>query len=221
MPVKIPLVKRESVSERNCRMGITVVFIVMLVLCMFDSATSSRRSHKNIPMPINCRNHKHSLEAMKSDEIRWSTTGKPIAGRYIHLINNNKKLIPINRLVVLADEMIEKTRSVAKIIDHNDTGTTMIFDLKAEHDITQLVLEVNMFCRGRDNIRTTQIEIRDKDYKIVWSSDEPLPLGLRQIPVYIVKPNIVYPVPQVILCDGSSIPDQEKTLISHLQTNIW
>jgi hypothetical protein len=223
MSIQIPLIEREDALSKNCKMACTITVVVIIMMWLSNSSKSSHNSHSKIHMPTNCRNHKHSMEAMSSDTMKWSTTGKPVNAQYIVLINNNKKKIPINKLVIVQKnrQLVKVSRKDAKHINHNDKGITMTFDLGREFVATQIILDVSRFYKSRDNIATTQVEIRDKDYKIVWSSDKQLPSDKRYIYLQIVETNIIYPIPQEILCNGSTIHEQENILTANLQTNVW
>ena len=234
MPLSIPRIVREDAYTKNCRMAITIGIIILITLWVFTSSSDSNTSHKSIYIPSDDAQHfanrKLRMEPMASDEeIKNSTFGEPIKARYIVLINNDKKIIPVDKIVVVQKnrKVIERVRSQAKISYHNATGVTMTFDLGPDKTITQIILDVNRFCGYgsrhplKNNIRTTQVEARDEDYHLRWFSETILPSDKRYLPLYIVRPHIIYPAPQEILCNGNSICEQEHILNVHLQNNIW
>jgi hypothetical protein len=167
------------------------------------------------------KNPKHNMENMLSDNIPWSTIGSPVNAQYIVLINNNKKIIPITKLVVVQKnrQLLELNRKLAKFT--NDGGSIMSFNLNKEFSIAHLILDVDLFCRQKTNIATTQVELRDKNYKVVWSSDKPMFINTRYIYLDMVKANLIYPTMQNVLCNGSGISNQEDKLIDHLKRDVW
>jgi hypothetical protein len=231
----IPKVVGETDESKNAKM--TIVFVMLLIAILLCIHYQNQ--------PDNTHNH-HLTHAAHlntvSVDLHNTETNSPIKGKYIILTNMSKKNIPVQKVVVMAANRqlykidVEQSNH-CKFNKAGKYGSIMEFELPKEMLISQIMIDVNQFCGSRDNIRTTQVEIRDADRKIVWTHDRLLAVGERYVTVYVVKHDIKLDnKPQQVLCTGSpndgchgpgssayryQDQNQELQLMNNVVTNIW
>ena len=227
----VPRVENESDSSKNTKMTtvICIVFITILLLIYLQKPKSVPHVHHTT----------NQLETVAID-IHNNTTNTPVAGKYVVLTNINRKNIPVKKIVAIgANRQLYPVdiKDASKFNKAGGNGIVIEFELPKEILITQIIVDVDVLCGSHPNIRTTQVELRDADHKMVWSYGELMPVGDRYVTVYVVKPKIVYDnKPQQVLCNASAgngryghgTPayrsqdcNQELILTDNIATNSW
>ena len=152
---------------------------------------------------------------------------QPISAKYIILQNINRKTIPVNKIII-----IDNTRQIYKIsideasIKNMGSGISITFTLPRELIVTQIILDINIFCASQKNMRTTQLTLKDKKYNTTFENETPFDVGKRYIYIHMIKPKIIYggSEPEDGLCRGKpgvSDSDQELILNESLLHNTW
>jgi hypothetical protein len=206
----IPLVKRENDISKTCKMLFIISSVIILIICFFYY------KKKDIYLqPIF-----NNVEPIKSVVSNDKT--QPMLGKFIQLINLNKKNLPIYKIVI-----IDKDRNIfpiytkyAKILNIGKKGSTIQYELPKSIYISQIIIELNTFDARAKNITTTQVRIRDAEFDTVWTNNKSLYID-KYVNVYVANPNLIYPTPQQILNPDLSAYEQEVALGYHLMSNTW
>ena len=207
----IPLVQREGDVSKSCKMiFVTGVIIVALLCVMFY------KKHDTVYI---CGNSDY-VEPMS--DIRPNDQISPIFGKFIQLINLNKSMIPVDKIVIIDvnRNMIPLFTKNAKHIKIGQNGSMWQYELDKPVYISQVIIDLNMFDKRKENIVNTQLKIRDVAYEIIWSSYTTLSVK-KYIDVYIAQQDHIYPALQHILNPDLSTYGQEVTLGYHLMRNTW
>lgn len=104
--------------------------------------------------------------------------------------------------------------------DDGKSGSVIEFILPKTLYITQMIIHLDMFSKHRENIKSTQVRIRDDDHDTRWTSSHQLPVE-KYIDVYVSRPHYIYPIPQQILDPNMATSNQEVSLTHHLIHNTW
>jgi hypothetical protein len=212
--INVPLVAREEASTKNCKMMLTIGFAIIVIVVLVGT----------IRDPVS------NVEAMSdiaNNTYTEATTGEfyttnAVKGQYIVLYNINKAKLPVTKIVAIdVNRQIHPISRKNATITMHGTGTRMVFDLKKEMTLSQIVIDINVFCAARQNMQTTMVEVHDKDHTTVWHSTKPLTVDSRYISVYIQEPRIIQGEPQQVLCNGLPTCGEENILNSFLQQNVW
>ena len=206
----IPVVQRENDISKTFKMVIVTGCIIVIIVCfLYYQDTDIYIPHID-----------NTFKAIKSHKPYDIT--KPVIGKFIQLININKKILPVDKIVVVDNNnsIFPLLTKNAKYTDINKKGSMIQYELSEPIHINQLIIDLNMFDARRGNITTTQVRIRDAEYDIVWSNNDPLSVE-RYNDVYMEKKNIIYPTQQQILDPNLSTNDHEATLGYNLMKNTW
>lgn len=211
--INLPIVEGELETTKNNRMIMVTGVIVIIVLVIFIN-----HANNDLYIPDNCNNS--SCQPLFSDCI-YKNHNEIVNGRYVTIYNLRKKQIPVNKIIVIADNMIPVEPS-EKVVNPN--GVFYTFDLGKSMPISQLIIDVNL--NGNESIMsTTQVDIRDENNKVLWYNCEPLLTGDRYIYIYLSKPKLKYPDAPEKLCTDNlgSISEckQEDIVNNYLAKNIW
>ena len=207
---KITLVKRENDISKSCKMIVITGGIIVLILCfIYYNNTEIYR-----PRPCNM------IEPMKSCITDDKT--KPVLGKFIQFVNIDKKILPINQIIIIDKDynMIPISLGKGKVSHINEKGSILEFELPRPTYINQFIIDLNINDKRCDNILTTQVRIRDSEYDTVWTNKDQLYVD-RYVDVYVARPHMIYPIPQQLLDPNLSKNDQEVTLGYHLMSNTW
>lgn len=225
----IPKVVGESEFYKSIKMTtvVCIIFIVMLVGLLMQRDTPMLRNH-------------HKTDQLDAVSIDINNAANiPILSKFIVLTNINRSKIPVRKVVVMTADrqlhMLESNNPAhCKTYKSASGGIVMSFALLKEMAVSQIIIDVDVLDKSYPNIRTTQVELRDADNVIKWSYGKLLPVGDRQITVYVVEHKIIYDnKPQQILCGkgeltniygsngGSSCNDQERRLTENIAINTW
>ena len=149
-------------------------------------------------------------------------TNTPVVGKYIQILNNNKKYIPINKIVVIDTNrtVIPIYNKTAKVVKMGKNGVIFEYTLPKLTNISQVIIDVDLFDKRSENISTAQVRIRDNDYDTIWTSKGLLPLS-RYIELNIVHPKFIYPIPQQKLDNNLTKIQQDDRLNFMLMKNTW
>jgi hypothetical protein len=221
--LNVPRVVSEGSLSKNCKMMFVVSVIIVGVILLMDIQS---RYQDELYIPQYVKDNPVQMEYMTSDCINTNRENVPVMAKTIVLYNLNKMVIPVSQIIVIAEDtrIFYVSRSDSKITHPNKVGTTMRFELPNETKIKQVIIDINKFYNSRPNITTTQIEIMDKSNVVVWTNCDPLRVDNRYIYLYMVKPNIIYPIKSQKLVTGmsSSYTDiHENTLNNVLLKNTW
>jgi hypothetical protein len=147
---------------------------------------------------------------------------KPVLGKFIQFVNIDKKILPINKIIIIDKDrnMIPISLGNAKVSPSNEKGSILEFELARPTYITQFIIDLNINDKRCDNILTTQVRIRDSDYDTVWTNKDQLYVD-KYVDVYVARPHMIYPIPQHVLDPNLSKDGQEVTLGFHLMSNTW
>lgn len=216
MSLNVPLVVRENATAVNCRMVASVGIIIILLLVL--SQTETRIPEPTVEGMSMIENNTY----IHVPQSEYYTTD-PVEGRFVVIRNNNKKSLPIDRIVVVgADRDMQYYKRKHAIIQKSGKhGVAFIFKLPRDTLISQIILDTNIFCEDQKNMHASHVEIRDGDFKSVWNNTDPLEIGIRYIFVYVQKPKIIHGDPQSVLCNGLPSCAQENKLNLQLQRDIW
>ncbi len=227
----IPRVERETDASKNVKMTtvICIIFIIVLMAIYLQKTPDTPHFH-----------HAHSQLDSVAIDIHNNTTNEPVMAKYVVLTNINRKNIPVKKIVAMAANRQLYPVDIKKVAKFSKTagnGTVLEFELPKEIPVVQLIVDVDVMCGSHPNIRTTQVELRDANHKMVWSYGQLMPVGDRYVTVYVVKPKIVYDTaPQQVLCNGSTCDgrygygtpayrsqdcNQELVLTDNIATNSW
>lgn len=206
----IPLVKREDDVSKTCKMVFITGGIIVAIICFlyYQNVGIYTPSISNRMLPM--------ISFTPDDNT------KPILGKFIQLINLNKKIIPIYKIVVIDEDrnIFPLYTKNAKYTDIHVKGSMLQFELSKPVYISQLIIDLELNDKRKENIITTQVRIRDSEYDTVWTNDKPLYVN-RYVDVYVAQPHIILPIPQQVLDPDLSTFDQEVTLGYHLMKNTW
>jgi hypothetical protein len=211
--LNIPIIKTESKNSIDCKMLNTIIFSTIIVLLLYY---------------ICLQNNKLNLQ--KSDiytEYMTDVTpanNEPVIGKYIQITNNNKKYIPINKIII-----IDINRKVIPIFNKNanmmklgKNGIIIEYTLPKLINIAQIIIDIDLFDKRSENIVTSQVRIRDNDYDTLWTNKKPLKLGRsKYIELTIKHPTYIYPIPQQKLNNNLTGIQQDDRLNFNLLENTW
>ena len=222
--LKVPLITQEDATTKNCRMILVLGFIIAITLLILYTYSD----HKYMADDVLYFNDEPSPSYNKymNDESIDVHSNEPVSAKYITIINTNRQNIPIEKVdvICLDRRIIPIKRENAKIRRLGKTGISMEFELPQEEEITQVILDINTWCASRKNMLTTQLELKDKNRRTIWSNTKPMTVDTRYIYIYVVKPDIIYGPPNQVLCTGrpgNTINSQHKTLVKNLLNNTW
>lgn len=206
----IPLVKRENDVSKSCKMIFITGGIIILIVCLIYF------SDTEIYQPRPCNTIEHMKSYIPDDKT------KPVLGKFIQFININKKILPINQIIIIDKDrnMIPISIGKSKVSPINTNGSILEFELPRSTYITQFIIDLNINDKRCDNILTTQVRIRDSEYDTVWTNKDQLYVD-RYVDVYVARPHMIYPIPQQVLDPNLSKDGQEVTLGYHLMSNTW
>jgi hypothetical protein len=207
---RIPLVKREGDVSKTCKMIFITGGIILIIICFLYCQTVDIY----VP-PISNR-----MEPMISLDL--NDGNKPVLGKFIQLINLNKKILPIYKIVVIDIDrnIFPLYAKNAKHTNINTKGSMIQFDLPKPVYISQLTIELELDDKRKENIITTQVRIKNSEYDNVWSSTKPLYVN-KYVDVYVAQPRIIAPIQQQLLDPNISTYGQEVELGYHLMKNTW
>ena len=206
---RIPLVQRESEISQNSRMIFVVGFIVVLSMYLvYYQQCDIYIPGTRMIEPLTAVVPKNKLN--------------PILIKYIQLITPNHKVLPINKIVI-----IDKDKNIIPLYlkdaiyrDDGKSGSVIEFIVPKSLYISQMIIHLDMFSKDRENIKSTQVRLRDNEYDTRWTSTHQLPVE-KYIDVYVSRPHYIYPIPQQVLDPNMTTPKQEVSLTQHLIHNTW
>jgi hypothetical protein len=221
--LKVPLITQEDATTKNCRMILVLGFIIAITLLILYTYSD----HKYIcdDVYFNDEPSRNYIEYMNDESID-THSNEPVSAKYINISNINRQNIPIEKVnvICLDRRIIPIKRENAKIRRLGKKGISMEFELHQEEEITHVVLDINTWCASRKNMLTTQLELKDKNRRTIWSNTKPMTIDTKYINIYVVKPDINYETPNQVLCtglQGNTINSQHKMLVKNLLNNTW
>jgi hypothetical protein len=207
----VPLVERESALSKNTKMFGAVLVVLILGLLFLQNITCNQQSY------LHKKPNTDAAEMMNAEKFSKINTGVSIKGRIIRVSNNNRKIIPIDAISVIArdNRMFNIPRSRATHTNVN-CGINIDFRLPVDIFVKQIIVDTNMFHQERTAITTTKVSILDTDGLSLWKNIEPLTIQ-RYNYVLVVKPIIIYPDPHQYIDSTSPEYQQEDILQDILQ----
>lgn len=207
----VPIVQRENDASKNCKMVVVTGVIILLIICvMFYQKNDQVYTYGNSEYiePMMVVNHENSLN--------------PVLGQFIQLINLDKDMIPVNKIVIIDKDrnMYPLSTKDAIYTKVRKTGSMWQYKLTKPVYITQIIIDLNMSDKRKENIVNTQVRIRDTEYDTLWTSNKRLHVE-SYVDVYVARPHYIYPIPQQVLDPDLSTYGQEVTLGYHLMSNTW
>lgn len=228
--IAIPLVVSEDAEIREARMFLVITIIVIVMLLWVSHMNCSRIPDRIGEQTIISQDIPNSIEQLylkTGNETFISAIeheNSPVDVKTILLTNLNKRKIPVNKIVVKDNMGRMHIINKSSNMPYGDDGVQMIFTLPEQLKVQEIIIDVNQLCPYKSNIHTTQVDVVNQDKKITWKHGKNLPINHRYIYLDIVKPVIVYPEMQDILCEKeneTSTCSQENKLNKHLQLNVW
>lgn len=227
--IAIPLVVSEDAEIREGRMFLVITIIIVVMLLWVNHMNCSRIPDVYGEQAIIKHDIPNSIEQLYLKKNEGFTSaleyeGSPVDVKTILLTNLNKRKIPVNKIVVNDNRGRVHIINQSANIPYGDDGVQIIFTLPEQMKVQKITIDVNQFCTYRANIHTTQVDAVDENKKITWQYGKNLPINHRYIYLDIVKPVLVYPEMQDILCEkenDTSTCSQENKLNNHLQLNVW
>mgnify|MGYP000876610861 CR=1 FL=1 len=146
---------------------------------------------------------------------------KNIVGKFIEIRNNNRKEIPLNKIIVMNDnrkliQLLEFTTQQTK------TGVIYTYIIPEPEKIRQIILDICIYNSFIDNVKTSQVSVLDDNKKVIWKYNNIINTDRRYHYIDISDPKIVYDRPNNLLCTNTDEEcSQEKKLIISLAENIW
>lgn len=146
---------------------------------------------------------------------------KDIIGKYIEIKNNNRKKIPINKVIVINDN-----QEVIPLINfttlQTKTGVIYTYILPKTETIRQIILDISIFNYFIENVKTSQVSILDETKNSIWVYNQIINTNNRYYTINISEPKIIYDRPKNLLCTNIDEDcSQEKQLIISLAENVW
>ena len=90
----LPVVNTESEFSKSNRMVLVIAIIILLVY----HASSQK---KNLTLTTYNRRIEHMSDSLSDSLDIAMFDEKPIIGKYIQVINNNKKILPVHKIVII------------------------------------------------------------------------------------------------------------------------
>jgi hypothetical protein len=207
----VPLVERESNISKNVKMFGAVLVVLVLGLLLLQNVIYNQQVYLHTkPNPDEAQMRDSESFSANSTVVNNTIA---IKGRIIRISNNNRKIIPIDAISVIASDnrMFNIPRNKATQTNVND-GINIDFHLPADIVIKQIIVDTNMFHQERNAITTSKVSILDIDELNLWKNDEPLTIQ-RYNYVLIAKPIIIYPDPHQYI--DSTSPEYQQENILH------
>ena len=178
----VPLVERESIISKHTKMFGAILVILVLGLMFMQNIVYNQQSYL----------HKKP-DTFVDDILSTINTDVPVKGCIIRISNNNRKIIPVDAISVIASDnrMFNISRDNAKQTNVND-GVNIDFHLPTDIVVKQIIVDTNMFHQERKSISTSRVSILDADELRLWQNVEPMTIQ-RYNYVLIVKPVLIYP----------------------------
>jgi hypothetical protein len=209
----VPSVITESVYSKNYKIVLTVAIIILLLWYTFD--------HNNIILCLD-ESNKYNEYMTDIQNINKIDNTKSIVGQYIQIAHNNKKILPIHKIVI-----IDSNRNIvpiytknAKKINTGKNGMILEYTLAKPTHISQIIIDVNVLDIQSKNITTSSLKIKNKDHKTVWVNSGILYLS-KLIEININTPAYIYPINQERLDHRHNSNEQEFILKNRLIENTW
>ena len=226
--IPIPLVVSEDAEIMEGRMFLVITIIIIVMLLWVNHMNCSHIPDAIGDQTVISRDIPNSIEHLYLQSKNESFTSvleyenSPVDAKTILMTNLNKRKIPVNKIVVIDNQGRLHVIKQSANIPYGDDGVQMVFILPEQMKVQKIIIDVNQFCVYRANISTTQVDVINQDKKITWSHGKNLPINHRYVYLDIVKPVLVYPDKQDILCkkeNDEPIHSQENKLNSILQMN--
>jgi hypothetical protein len=146
---------------------------------------------------------------------------KDIIGKYIEIRNNNRKEIPLNKVIVMNDD-----RKLIPLMNfttqQTKSGVIYTYILPEIQKIRQIILDISIYNRFIDNVQTSQVAVLDTSKKTIWNYNHIINKDRRYHYINISDPKIVYDRPSNLLCTNTDEDCmQEKQLVVSLAENVW
>jgi hypothetical protein len=202
----VPLVQRESDISKNTKMVGSVLIVLVIALLFLQNVVFNQKSHL-------CKKPDTAEDEMReAEKLSTISTGISITGRIVRISNNNRKIIPVDAISVIArdERMFHIPRSKAKQTDVNG-GINIDFILPTDITIKQIIVDTNIFHKERASIVTSGVSILDPEELCLWKNTEPMTIQ-RYNYVLVVKPILIYPDPHQYIDSSSPEYKQEDIL---------
>ena len=206
----LPVVNTESEFSKSNRMVMVIAIIILLVYY----ASSQKKKLTLITYNESIEHMSDSLDIAMFDE-------KPIIGKYIQVINNNKKILPIHKIIIIDinKKVIPIFTKNAKIVKIGK-GVLIEYTLLKPTNISQIIIDVDLFDARAENIVNSQVKVRDSQNEVIWTNNDRLFLS-RYIELNIKDSKYIYPTKQAVLNNGDTKNEQESRLSGMLLENTW
>jgi hypothetical protein len=202
----VPLVERESAVSKNTKMFGAVLVVLVLGLMFLQNIMYNQQAY------LHKKPNTDESEMRNAEKLSTINTGVSIKGRIIRISNNNRKIIPIDAISVIANDnrMFNIPRDKATQTDVS-CGINIDFRLPCDILIKQIIVDTNMFHQERTAITTSKVSILDTHELCLWKNTEPLTIQ-RYNYVLVVKPILIYPDPHQYIDSTSPEYQQENIL---------
>lgn len=210
----LPVVNTESEFSKSNRMVLVIAIIILLVY----HASSQK---KKLTLTTYNRRIEHMSDSLSDSLDIAMFDEKPIIGKYIQVINNNKKILPVHKIVIIdANKKVipvfTKNAKITKI----GKGVLIEYTLLKPTNISQIIIDVDLFDERAENIVESQVKVRDSQYEVIWTNNDRLFLS-RYIELNIKDPKYIYPTKQAVLNNDDTKNEQESRLSGMLLENTW
>jgi len=219
----LPVLVDENPINETYRMAVYCIVMIIILLVINDMNKVKSYNCNSIARLELSRSTNIDNKLLNIQENLVNSKIVDITGNYIQISNNNKKYIPLNKIIIITNE-----RKIIPLIDFikkdTKTGVIFIYKIPKAEQVTKIILDTNNFSRYINNIKTSNISILDSDKNIVWTYNNIIKSSKerRYVDINIVEPIIKYDRPNNILCGNTSEPcDQEKQLNISLIENTW
>lgn len=210
----LPVVNDESVFSKNSRMCLVIAIITLLLLYV-----CSQKKDLNLTTYNRCIEHMSDSLVDSLDVVMYDTS--PIIGKYIQVINNNKKILPIHKIVIIdANKKVIPIFTKDAKITNIGSGVLIEYELLKPTNISQIIIDVNLLDARSENIVNSQVKVRDSQYNVIWTNNDRLFLS-RYIELNIKDPKYIYPIKQAVLNNDETTDEQESRLTGMLLENTW
>jgi hypothetical protein len=202
----VPLVERESNLSKNTKMFGAVLVVLVLGVMFLQNVVYNQQLY------LHKRTITDKSEPYISAPFNKLTNAVSVKGSIIRISNNNRRIIPVDSISVIASDnrMFNIPRNKATQTNVND-GINIDFHLPTDILIKQIIVDTNMFHKERESITTSKVSILDVDELRLWYNVEPMTIQ-RYNYVLIDKPIIIYPDPHQYIDSTSPEYQQENIL---------
>jgi hypothetical protein len=208
----VPEVINESDFSKNNKMILTLTIISIIIWYIFENT-------KNNICLVSSNKYNEYMTDTSNTKIDET---KSIIGYYIQISHNNKKVLPINKIIIIDSNrnIIPIYTKNAKKLDNGKNGVILEYKLINPTNISQIIVDVNMLDIQSKNIVNAVVKIINKENKTMWINTGILHLS-KLIEINVNDPSYIYPTHQEKLNHRHNSDEHEFVLKNKLIENTW